>query len=66
MSTIWVLRKSFCKSLGEHAEETINFEKEKMMPLTDEKFESFERQKYVIFAEKKIKKKRLMIKNIVS
>ena len=57
--------KKFCKSFEEHAEETNNFEKKKMIPLTDGKFESFERQKYVIFAEKKIRKKRLMIKNIV-
>ena len=57
--------KKFFKSLEEHAEEIINFEKEKMISLTDGEFESFGRQKYAIFADTKLKKKMLMIKNIV-
>ena len=35
--------------------EIVNFEKSKVMPLTDEEFGPYERQKYVTFGEKKFK-----------
>ena len=33
--------KKFCKSLREHAMKIINFEKKKMIPLTNEEYESY-------------------------
>ena len=56
MSTIWTFdgiennhnvyrgedcTKKFCKSLREHSVKITNFEKNKMIPLTDEEYESY-------------------------
>ena len=36
--------KTFCKDLKEHATKIINYEKKEMIPLTDEKSESYLKQ----------------------
>ena len=46
--------KKFCKSLEEHPMEKINFEKKKMIPLTDKEFQSYERQKICYICRKKV------------
>ena len=50
--------KKFCKDLREHATKIINYEKEKMIPLTTKK-EIYYNQKYVTYAKKNL----IMIKN---
>ena len=64
MSTIWAFEgiqsmhdlyradgcmKKFCKSSREKAMKTINFEKKKMIPSTNEQQESYQKKKIVTF-----------------
>ena len=66
MSTIWAFEiiqnmhdvyradgymKKFCKSSREKVMKTINFEKKKMIPLTNEQQESYQKKKIVTFAK---------------
>ena len=44
--------KKFCNSLREHAKNSIDFEKKKMLSLTKEELNYIKIQKYVIFIEK--------------
>ena len=42
----------FCKDLRDQAMKIINYEKKKMIPLTDEEIESYEKQKVCYICEK--------------
>ena len=42
----------FCKDLRNQAMKIINYEKKKMIPLTDEETESYEKQKVCYICEK--------------
>ena len=44
--------KRFCKDLREHVVTIINYEKKEMIPLTDEKNESYEKQKVYYICKK--------------
>ena len=44
--------KIFCKDLKDQAKKIINYEKKKMIPLTDEEKESFENHKICHICEK--------------
>ena len=72
MSTIWTFHgiktkhdvcrgkdcmNKFCKSLEEHAMETIIFEKKKMISLTEKELNHTLVKKSVIFAKRYLKKK---------
>ena len=46
--------KTFCESLREHAIKIINYEKKKMIPLTNKQQDSYERQKSAIFTNKSL------------
>ena len=49
--------KKFCESLREHAKKIINFEKKKMIPLTNERQESYEKAKICNSSKQKFKDK---------
>ena len=60
--------KNFCKSLKEHAMKIIKFEKQKMIPLTYEEFQWYEKipyRKELLQKKIKIKKNMLVMKNTV-
>ena len=44
--------ETFCNDLKERATNIINYEKKKMIPLTDEENSPIKRKKYVIYAKK--------------
>ena len=44
----------FCRNLKEHATRIINYEKKEMIPLTDKKDKSYEKQKFVTYAKKNL------------
>ena len=44
--------KRFCKDLKDHATKIINYEKKKMIPLTDEKNQSYEKRKVCYICKK--------------
>ena len=56
--------KKFCESLGEDAKKTINSEKTKMIPLTNEQQESYEKTKIFYTCKKSSNINTLMIKPI--
>ena len=58
--------KKFCESLKEHAIKIINFEKTKMIPLTNNKLESYASQRNCHIYKKSFKINMLKIKNIVN
>ena len=51
----------FCKDLRNQAIKTINYEKKKMIPLTDEEKESYKKQKVCYICKKNL----VLIKNTV-
>ena len=44
----------FCKNLKEHTTKIMNYEKKEMIPLTYEESKSYEKQKFVTYAEKNL------------
>ena len=56
--------KRFVKDLKEHATKIFNYEKKEMIPLTDEKNKSYEKQK-VTYAEKNLILMMRVIKSII-
>ena len=56
--------KKFCESLGEHEMRIINFEKKKMIPLTNKQQESYEKAKICYICVKSSCISTLMIKTI--
>ena len=80
MSTIWTFHgiktkhdvcrgkdciNKFCKSLEEHAMETIIFEKKKMISLTEKELESYASQEKCHICKEIFKEEELTMKNIV-
>ena len=61
VNTVW---KRFVKDLKEHATKIFNYEKKEMIPLTDEKNKSYEKQK-VTYAEKNLILMMRVIKSII-
>ena len=57
--------KKFCESLREHALNKINFEKKKIIPLTNEQLELNEKIKIYYICNKSFNMNTLMIKTIV-
>ena len=57
--------KKFCESLREHALNIINFEKKKIIPLTNEQLELNEKIKIYYICNKSFNMNTLMIKTIV-
>ena len=57
--------KKFCESLREHALNIINFEKKKIIPLTNELLELNEKIKIYYICNKSFNMNTLMIKTIV-
>ena len=57
--------KKFCESLREHALNIINFEKKKIIPLTNEQLELNEKIKIYYICNKGFNMNTLMIKTIV-
>ena len=55
--------KQFCESLREHAIKIINFEKKKIMPLTNKQEESYENTKIYYIWTKNLKHKYTNNKN---
>ena len=79
MSTVWTFdgignkknvyrdedcMKKFCESIRKHAMKIINFEKKKMIPLTNEQQEAHENTTVCYICKKTSKVNILMIKNI--
>ena len=56
--------KGFVKDLKEHPTKIFNYEKKEMIPLTDEKNKSYEKQK-VTYAEKNLILMMRVIKSII-
>ena len=57
--------KNFCEYLREHAMKIINFEKKKMILLTNQQHESYEKTKFCYICKKSLNINTPMIKIIV-